>query len=98
MKKKTDLEKLNEALKKARKSNEIIFYAIVKQVNAYLAKNKSLTDTQIFNTEIEKITEDYILSGAWITDQLRGYTAITHHHTYKKTLTKKVRKALGYNL
>lgn len=98
MRKKTDLEKLNDHLNKCRKSHTVIFSTAIEAINAYIAKNGHITDEYLMHGEIEKLVDDLILSGAWIHDRLRGYTGTPHHHTYKKTLTKKVRKAIGYTL
>ncbi len=45
---------------------------------------------------IENIVDDFCLFGAWIHDRSKGLSGLTHSTDYKKTLTKKIRKALGY--
>jgi hypothetical protein len=47
----------------------------------------------------EKLTDSLCLSGVWITDRLTGFCgAPSDSPVYRKSLTKKVRKALGYNI
>ena len=46
----------------------------------------------------EKLTDSLCLSGAWIQDKLTGRVGVPSHPEYRGSLTKKVRKALGYNV
>ena len=46
--------------------------------------------------QIEKFSDSLILKGAWIYDRIQGKTCTTHNPNYRGSLTKKVRKALGY--
>ena len=47
----------------------------------------------------EKLTDSLCFSGAWITDRLTGFCgAPSDSPAYRKSLKKKVRKALGYNI
>lgn len=46
----------------------------------------------------EKLTDFLCLSGAWITDRLTGHKGVPSLPEYRGSLTKKVRKALGYNI
>ena len=46
----------------------------------------------------EKLTDSLCLSGAFVHDRLTGFTGTSHSSKYRGSLTKKVRKALGYNV
>lgn len=47
-------------------------------------------------TSIEKFVDHLCLTGAWIFDRTQGKIATTHSSQYRGSLTKKIRKALGY--
>ena len=47
---------------------------------------------------IEAFVDQLSLSGAWIRDRLDGKSGRPHSNNYRGSLTKKIRKALGYNL
>ena len=49
-------------------------------------------------SKLEKFIDNLCLSGAWVHDRINGYIGIYSHDTYRKSLTKKIRKALGYTL
>lgn len=46
----------------------------------------------------KKLSDSLCLSGAWITDKLTGRSGVPSLPDYRGSLTKKVRKALGYNV
>ena len=54
------------------------------------------TDDDIHET-VKLYLEDLCLSGAWIKDILTGHYG-RHNPKYRGSLTRKIRKALGYNL
>lgn len=45
-----------------------------------------------------KLTDSLCLSGAWVRDRLTGFSGAPNTPEYRGSLTKKVRKALGYNV
>lgn len=47
-------------------------------------------------TKIESLTDYLALSGAWIQDRINRKSGITSNKNYRGSLTKKIRKALGY--
>jgi len=48
--------------------------------------------------QIEKFTDSLCLKGSWIYDRIQGKICTTHNTNYRGSLTKKIRKALGYTL
>ncbi|MCP4648762.1 MAG: hypothetical protein GY853_01600 [PVC group bacterium] len=77
-----------------------VHYKMVEAVSEYLQNNDSLdnSDIQYQVKEIEELTDSLILSGAWLYDRIQGKICTTHNKDYKGSLTKKVRKALGFNI
>lgn len=71
---------------------------MVEAVNSYLQHNPPMSDNQITWGVYHKVTDNICLSASWMIDRLRGYYGHTHSNTYRKTLTKKIRKALGYTI
>jgi len=72
---------------------------IVEAVNEYLEHNEPMSKNEIiWNESVEKITDNLCLFGAWITDRLQGKYGFTSHPTYPKSLSRKIRKALGFNV
>jgi hypothetical protein len=72
---------------------------MVDDTNAFIKDNPDKSFASLNNDgfyKLEKFRDALCTSGAWITDRINGYTATHHHPTYQKTLTKKIRKALGY--
>ena len=69
---------------------------MVESVNFYLEHNPPLDADKVLWGEFEKFTSTVCLSGTWLPDRLRDYIGLPHHATYKKTLARRVRKALGY--
>jgi len=75
------------------KSFSILWGKIVKDTNDYIKDNKH--NLGVFN-EAEHLTDFICLSGAWIIDRLNNKIGTTHSKTYSRSLTKKIRKALGF--
>mgnify|MGYP005838781797 CR=1 FL=1 len=69
---------------------------MVESVNSFLEHNETLNTYDVTSGVYEKFTDSVCLSGAWTADRLRGYVGTTHNSTYKKSLSKKIRNALGY--
>uniref|UniRef100_A0A6M3MCN3 Uncharacterized protein n=1 Tax=viral metagenome TaxID=1070528 RepID=A0A6M3MCN3_9ZZZZ len=95
MKKLTEKEKLGKQLEKRR----IQFYGlhgkIVVDINKYLDKEPGIHSNI---RQVEVLTDDICLFGAWITDRLEGKPGTPDIEGYDKSLSKKIRKALGYTL
>ena len=70
----------------------------VTAVNKYLTNNKPMDKSNVWIAEIDHMVDNLCLSGAWIYDHLQGKICTTHNKDYRGSLTKKIRKALGYNL
>lgn len=52
------------------------------------------------SNNVEKFVDNLCLSGAWIYDRIEKQSGAPHslNPKYKRSLTKKIRKALGYTL
>ena len=100
--KKVNQVKTKKALEKRLKELEERFQKeihinMVEAVNSYHNSNGDISKNDIlWSKEISGYTDSVCLSGAWLKDRLMGYTGTHHHPTYGKTLTKKIRRALGY--
>ena len=91
--KKSDFEKKMKLRKSQFKKLRM---KIVNDVNDFLEdeENQKIgTDNLI---EAQDIIKDLIFAGSWVSDRLDDYTGVVGSDTYKKSLTKKIRKALGY--
>lgn len=77
---------------------DALWREIVETVNEFKKDNPDTGMYSMQSTRIDRIIDTLCLSGAWIHDRIEGYMCTPHSSTYKKTLTKKVRKALGYTL
>mgnify|MGYP005849973847 CR=1 FL=1 len=89
---------LERKLKKRDQQFDRLWAKIVTDVNDYIDKHGQLSEYDVYYGTSEKLIDNLCLSGAWIQDRLLGKKGVTHSPTYKKSLTKKIRKALGYNL
>ena len=47
---------------------------------------------------LEKISDKRAMDAAWLYDRIQNKICTTHHSDYRKSLTKKIRKALGYTI
>ena len=86
-------EEFEKRMKQHRETFDNLWSEIVKDTNEFIEKNPH-SDLG----SIERFTDDLCLSGAWVQDRLNGFSGLSHQPTYKKSLTKKIRKALGYTL
>ena len=77
-------------MKKHEERFDKLWGMIVEDTNLFLHKNP---DTAIyhFQNNVEKFSDHLCKSGAWIQDRINGYIP-----SNRKSLTKKIRKALGY--
>ena len=77
---------------------EEIHAPLVNLVNEY-KENEDTRDLYYFTyQENFKKLDDMALLTAWVTDRLDNRVACVSNKTYRGSLTKKIRKALGYNL
>ena len=89
------LDELKTKIKSHNDKIDDIWPDMVKDINKYLAKNKHIKNpTEI--KEFENIIDNLLLSGAWIHDRLQGRTARHGHSSYNGSMSKKVRKILGF--
>ena len=86
-------EELIKRMIKHREKFSVLFDDIVVDVNKYVNEKGNFNPSY---TDIEKFTDDLCLSGAWINDRLIGKSGVVHSKEYRGSLTKKIRKALGY--
>lgn len=87
---------LERKLKKRNLQFDRVWQGIVTDVNHYLEKNEPIGDIGEFKREVETLVDDLCLSGAWVNDRLTGESPSSIRRSYSKSLTKKIRKALGY--
>ena len=74
-----------------------IWMDIVEDTNEYV-KNNPETTTYSLQNNVEKFIDQLCLSGAWIQDRINGKKGTPGLKGYRGSLTKKIRKALGYNI
>ena len=87
-------KKYQKRMEQHEKSFDKLWQKIVADTNEYTSKNPEKTMYQL--TKIEKFCDQMCLSGAWIQDRINGYIGTIHSKTYRRSLTKKIRKALGF--
>jgi len=83
-------------MKKHEERFDILWTKMVKDTNDFIAKNPETTMYSL--DRIEKFVDQLCLSGAWITDRINGKSGVPSNSNYRGSLTKKIRKALGYNI
>lgn len=69
---------------------------VVKDTNEFLETNQE-RGWEVDN-KVEGMCDSLCLSGAWVKDRLDGKSGLPSNDTYKRSLTKRIRKALGYTL
>jgi hypothetical protein len=82
-------------MKKHEQQFEKLRTKIVADTNTFIQDNPETTMYSLQNT-IKKFADYLVLSGAWIPDRINGYSRVPSGNKYSKSLSKKVRKALGY--
>jgi len=70
---------------------------IVEDTNVFVKDNPSI-GMYSFSNNVEKFVDNLCLSGAWIHDRIENVIGFPGMKTYKRSLSKKIRKALGYTL
>ena len=71
---------------------------IVRDTNQFVKDNPDIGMYTMQSTPIEKFIDQLALSGAWIHDRIEKLSGVSGNSKYAKSLTKKIRKALGYTL
>jgi hypothetical protein len=87
-------KRYQKRMKQHEDSFDKLWKKIVSDTNEFNKDNPEKTMYSLNN--IQKFCDSLCLSGAWIQDTINGYIGTTNSTTYKKTLTKKIRKALGF--
>lgn len=80
-------------MKEHEDSFDVLWMKIVDDTNNFIESNQLDTKKASEENSIEKMVDGICLSGAWIMDRLNG-----KYPNDRGSLTKKVRKALGYTL
>ena len=89
-----DKQEYLKRMKEHSDSFEVLWMKIVDDTNEFIESNPELdTEKASEESRIEKMVDSICLSGAWIMDRLKG-----KYPNDSKSLTKKVRRALGYTL
>lgn len=98
MKKITEKELISRMTKHEKKFDKL-WLEIVNDINQYLEDNPEENNFYPFlYTQIDEFIDSLCLSGAWIHDKLNRKKGIPGSSDYKGSKTKKIRKALGFNL
>ena len=71
---------------------------LVKVVNEYKENEDSKTYYDLCYEQCIKRLDDMALLTAWVIDHLDNKEGFVGSRTYNKSLTKKIRKALGFNM
>ena len=71
---------------------------IVQDTNQFIVDNPDIGMYTMQQTPIEGFIESLCLSGAWIQDRIDNKSGIPGNSNYKGSLSKKIRKAIGYTL
>ncbi len=74
---------------------DVFHQKAVMAVNEYLSYKPYGSEP---TDKISKISDNVCLSGAWIYDRVQSKICTHTHRNYKGSLTKKIRKALGFTL
>ena len=89
-----DKQEYLRRMKEHKDSFEALWMKIVEDTNEFIESNPKLdTEKASEESSIEKMVDSICLSGALIMDRLKG-----KYPKDRGSLTKKVRKALGYTL
>ena len=75
-------------------SFDMLWVKMVEDTNTYLEKGGDSSA----RSRVESLIDSLCLAGAWIQDRLDGRIATVENVSYRGSLAKKIRKALGYNL
>ena len=94
-------QELETRLQAIHQEHRALHQATVKAVNEYIAANPDgLSVTQQADPsgpwKIETLVHDMLHNAAWIEDRLAGIV-VPSHRDYRRSLTKKVRRIMGYS-
>ena len=99
MKKINPAERLAMKLSKHSQKFDKLRAKIVNDVNEFIKKNPEVTTYTLYQyKDVESFVDTLCLSGAWIQDRIDGKSGVPGLENYRGSLTKKIRKALGYTL
>lgn len=93
--KKLTMEEYIKRMKKHEAAFDELWTKIVADTNQFISDNPDVSMYSLQNS-IEKFSDQLALSGSWIPDRINGYSGVPEGNKYKKSLTKKIRRALGY--
>jgi hypothetical protein len=82
-------------MKKHEQAFDKLWMKMVDDTNQFIKDNPDRSMYQ-FQNSIEKFIDQLCLSGAWITDRINGKSGVPSSSNYRGSLSKKIRKALGY--
>jgi len=89
---------LCKRIKKRFDSADRNWQAEVKDINNFIAKYGCVDkNTTLWNKDLENATEGHIFRGAWILDRLHGHSGVPGVSNYKGSISRSLRKILGYN-
>ena len=88
-----DKQEYLRRMKEHENSFDVLFMKIVEDTNNFIESNQLDTKNASEESSIEKMVDGICLSGAWIMDRLKG-----KYPNDRGSLSKKIRKALGYTL
>ena len=92
-------KELNAKMLEHRKNFDLVFDQISSDVNEFLKQNPDHAGYYSFQAqETDRLVDALCLSGAWIRDRLSGKKGVPGTKEYRGSLTKRIRKALGYNI
>lgn len=83
-------------MKQHEQSFDKLWKKIVFDTNEFISDNPDIGMYTMQSTKVEKLIDSLCLSGAWINDRIEGYSGVPSLKGYNKSLTRKIRKALGY--
>ena len=72
-----------------------LWQEIVKDTNNFVKENEEVS-MYSFQNNVSKFVDQLSLSGAWVQDRINGKSGVYYNPKYRGSLTKKIRKALGY--
>lgn len=93
-------EELIESMKSFESEFDILWTKIVSATNQYLKDNPEHSSFGMFNhstqNRLEKFIDSLSMSGAWVHDRLNKKSGVYHNKNYRGSMSKRIRKALGY--
>lgn len=84
-------------MKKHQNEFDHLWIKIVDDTNQFIKDNPDIRFDS-FQNSVEHFTDILCLSGAWVQDRINNKCGLPNTNEYKGSLSKKIRKTLGYNL